>query len=90
MNEKNLLTSLKKIFLFTITTLVLINTYVLIYTVPIVGYYIIPESQAATELWGIVSSVMGICIAIIIMLGVVYGSVKIVNFLDGKLGGSRK
>lgn len=90
MNEKNLIATLKTVFLFTITTLVIINTYVLIYTVPIIGYQITPDNQAAAELWRVVGSVMDICITVIITCGVVYGSVKIVNFVDEKVTGSKK
>ena len=90
MNEKNLLPSIKTIFLFVLTTLILINTCVLIYTVPIIGYHIISDNQAAAELWRVVAWVMGICIAAIITCGVMYGSVKIVNFLDKKVGGKIK
>ena len=90
MNEKNLISTLKTVFLFTITTLVIINTYVLATLVPVIGYHIMPDNQAAAEAWKIVSSVMEILVTIIIVLGVVYGSVKIVNFVDEKVRGSKK
>ena len=85
MNDKNLIATLKTVFLFTLTSLVIINTYVLATFVPIIGYHIMPENQAASEAWKVVSSVMEILVTIIIMLGVVYGSVKIVNFVERKV-----
>lgn len=85
MNEKNLITTLKIVFLFTLTSLVIINTYVLATLVPVIGYQIMPDNQAAAEAWKIVSSVMEILVTIIIVLGVVYGSVKIVNFVERKV-----
>ena len=80
-NEKNLLTTIKAIFLFTITTLVFINTFVLAYLVPIVGFHLIPENQAAAELWEVVNLVMGGCLAILIVCAFVYGTVKLVKRL---------
>lgn len=85
MNERSLLTTIKTTFLFVLTTLVLINTCVLIYAVPIIGYQIMPDNQAAAEVWRVVALVMGVCMAAIVTCGVVYRSAKIVNFLDEKV-----
>lgn len=89
MNEKNLLPNIKTIFLFVLTTLVLINTCVLIFTIPIIGNHVMPDNQLAAQVWRVVGLVMGVCIACVVTCGVMYGCVKIVNFLDEKVRGKK-
>ena len=84
MNVKELLTTIKAFYLFALTTLVLINTYVLVFTVLIVGNHVMPDNQAAAELWEVVILAMQGCLSVIIICGVAYGTVKIVKGMEKK------
>lgn len=87
MERYSLLTTIKAIFLFAITSLVIINTYVLVYLVPIVGYHIMPDNQAGAELWKVVTLIMEGCLTAIIICVAIYGTIKLVNFFTDKVKG---
>ena len=76
---KNLFDIIKAIYLSTLTILVFINTCILVYLVPIVGFHIMPNNQAAVELWKVVTLVMQGCITVIIICIIVYMVVRIVR-----------
>ena len=82
MNEESLLTTTKSIHLFVLTSLVIINTIVLAVIVPIFTYYVMPDNQAFASVWEIVSLMMEGCVVIIIMSGIVYGTVKVIKKLE--------
>ena len=76
---KNLFSIIKAIYLSVLTILVFINTCILAYLVPIVGFHIMPDNQAATEMWKTVTLIMQGCITVIIGCIVVYMIVRIVK-----------
>ena len=76
---KKMFDIIKAIYLSTLTILVFINTCILAYLVPIVGFHIIPDNQAAVEMWKVVTLVMQGCITVIIGCIVVYMFVRIVR-----------
>ena len=71
--------NIKTIFLITLTTLVIINTCTLAYLVPIVGFHIMPDNQAAVEMWKTVTAIMSICTSLIIACGIIYVTTKVIN-----------
>ena len=63
---------IKAIFLSSLTTLVILNTLVLAYLVPVVGYHLMPENQTATEFWRVTGLVMEANTLVIIWSGIGY------------------
>ena len=76
---KNLFDIIKATYLSTLTILVFINTCILAYLVPIVGFHIMPDNQAAAEMWKTVTLVMQGCITVIIGCIIVYMAIRIVR-----------
>ncbi|RLJ04041.1 MAG: hypothetical protein DRP18_05225 [Candidatus Aenigmatarchaeota archaeon] len=63
---------IKAVFLLSLTTLVILNTLVLAYLVPIVGYHLMPENQTAAEFWRVTGLIMETDTLIIIWSGIGY------------------
>jgi len=63
---------IKAIFLSSLTTLVILNTLVLAYLVPVVGYHLMPENQTATEFWRVTGLIMEANTLVIIWSGIGY------------------
>ena len=86
MSENDLLDKIKTIFLFFLTFLVFVNTVILISVIPALGNYFTPHSQEAIAAWAIVRLTMESCMVVIIMLGVAYGTVKVLNWRNKRDG----
>ena len=76
---KELLSFIKIVFLFGLTFLVVINTIILCVLVPFVGWHLSPDNQIAGRIWGIVSVIMEMLLTILVMEGIAYGTVKIMQ-----------
>ena len=63
---------IKAVFLLSLTTLVILNTLVLAYLVPIVGYHLMPENQTAAEFWRVTGLIMEANTLVIIWSGIGY------------------
>lgn len=78
--EERLLGNIKAVFLCALVILVFANTMVLAVLFPIVGYHLMPDSQATAEAWKVVREVMIGCMCVILMSIIGYGTVKVINW----------
>ena len=80
MEEKiTILGTIKFFFFFLLTTLVGVNTLVLIYLVPYIGSEMIPDARRGEYVWYIVSSITSIYLLLLVILGVAYLSIYIIK-----------
>ena len=87
--EETLLENIKTVFLFSLTFLVVLNTFVLYVTLPLIGHHIAPNNQSIVLGCQWILLIMGGCISLFIMLGIAYATVRIVQGREIKIGGDK-